>query len=306
MKAADAETIYTIDTLTPSSRVLAYCDELERRTSEAASAFENFSDSSDDSSDSSDEYLTRLFPDKMYDIGQGSLIKDLTICKKFPSVCCPLYETAKYDSSYFSNDTIAALEDEDQKGECAKYEFMSCCVFADLCAIYSDVAHCQMMDELKTEEAKLRFTTSTTSTTATTSTTTTTTKKSTTESTTKATTKPAVTESAAPVNDKIVGSENIDVRGHNNGDNKFGDKTEEELEEMEKEAASKGITILIVIIGLIALMSIIVVVSKHACSTGEGALVGEDDSLLVSNVEKPQQIADGEDVEQSQQQQVQN
>ena len=241
----------------------------------------------------------------MYDIGQGTLIKDLTICKKYPSVCCPLYETDQYDSSYFSNDTLNALEDEDQKGECAKYEFMSCCVFADLCAIYPDVAHCQMIDELKTEEAKLRFTTSTTSTTTTTTTTSTSTTTTTTESTTKATTKPAVTESAAPVNDKIVGDQTFDPRLHNNDDKKFGDKTEEELEEMEKEAAKKGITILIVVIGLIALMSIAVVVSKHACSSGEGALAGEDDSLLVSNVEKPQQIADGEDVEQSQQQQEQ-
>merc|ERR1719454_500562 len=101
------------------------------------------------------------------------LVKDLTVCTKYPSVCCPLYTTTSYDSDVFSNETISALNNEAEKNECAKYEFMPCCVFAELCDVYNDLAHCQVLAEL-TEEAKLLFkpTSSSTSTTTTTSTTT--------------------------------------------------------------------------------------------------------------------------------------
>ena len=311
---------YKIDNLSQAT-IEVYCDELERRVADETtddsfdySSTSSSSSASDSSSEETDYELDpekdpRNFPDRMYntvnDEAKNDLITNLEICEAYPSVCCPLFEADSYSAEAFSNDTIDALNSAEIKAECAKYEFMSCCVFTDLCSIYSDLAHCQPANSAALIEAvKLQFRTASTTSTSTTTTSiiSTTTKKIT--ATDISDVKPVASDedqsfggldtrmgdsdssfTDAPINDKIIGVN--DENGQNGG---VSTKSPEEIQEIEEEAASRGITILIVVIGLIVLMAIAVIVSKHFfAGDGEGPVAaGEDDSLLVTNAtQKP-------------------
>ena len=335
---------YKIDNLSQAT-IEVYCDELERRTAEettddsvvddsfdysSTSSSGSSSSASDSSSEEKDyefdpEKDPRNFPDRMYntvnDEAKNDLITNLEICEAYPSVCCPLFEADYYSAEAFSNDTIDALNSAEIKAECAKYEFMSCCVFTDLCGIYSDLAHCQPANSAALIEAvKLQFRTASTTSTSitTTSITSMTTKKTTT--TVISDVKPVASDedqsfggidtrmgewdssfTDAPINDKIIGVS--DENGQNGG---VSTKSPEEIQEIEEDAASRGITILIVVIGLIVLMAIAVIVSKHFfAGDGEGPVAtGEDDSLLVTNAtQKPlDQIPEDNEAQQVQQQ----
>jgi len=333
---------YKIDNLSQAT-IEVYCDELERRAAEETTDDSVIDDSFDSSSTSSSSSASgssseetdygfdpekdpRNFPDRMYntfnDEAKNDLITNLEICEAYPLVCCPLFEADYYSAEAFSNDTIDALNSAEIKGECAKYEFMSCCVFTDLCSIYSDLAHCQPANSAALVEAvKLQFrTASTTSTSTTTTPITSTTTKKTTTTVINSDVEPVASDedqsfggidsrigdwdssiTEAPINDKIIGVS--DENAQNGG---VSTKSPEEIQEIEEDAASRGITILIVVIGLIVLMAIAVIVSKHFfAGDGEGPVAtGEDDSLLVTNAtQKPlDQIPEDNEAQQAQQQ----
>ena len=325
---------YKIENLSQAT-IEVYCDELERRTEETAADKVFYDDSSSSSSisssvesdyDSNAEKELRNFPDRMYDTvndeAANDLITNLEICEAYPSVCCPLFESFGdiYSTGAFSNETIDALNSAEIKSECAKYEFMSCCVFTDLCSIYPNLAHCQPANSAALVEAvKLQFRAASSTSTSTTTTSTTSTSTTTTSTSTKKTTSDVVNSDVEPVtndqsfgdsdsstdipiNDKIIGA--TDENGQNGGG--VSTKSPEEIQEIEEDAASRGITILIVVIGLIVLMAIAVIVSKHffAGDGEEPVAAGEDDSLLVTNAtQKPlDQIPEDNEAQQVQQQ----
>jgi len=320
-KLTKKDKVYTLDNMSHAT-IIAYCDELERRTEEAVADLDSASSSS--SSSSSDE-SDKPFPERMYKNDEDEpnpSITDMTICTKHPNVCCPLFEADAYNVDAFPNETINALNEEQVKSECAKYEFMPCCVFADLCNIYADLVHCQEANQAAmTEELKLLFSTepdfrSSASTTSSTSTPTSTTSTTiTTTSTPKVvladTTADSRIVSDLPDAGRIIGG---NVTGTNAGSTT---PSPEEINNMNEDAAKRGITILLVVIGLILLMAIIALVARHylpaSGAEADGVVAGEDDSLLVTNKpdapleqvpeETPEQMSQQHEQQQVQQQQ---